>query len=124
MSTTPSRVDGPVAIVTAASSGIGRGIAAEPARRGYRLSLLSRGESVRDLAQDLDAVATTGSLASPDDLRHLVGATMDAYGRIDAVVNGCGHPANGDLLEVTDEMWRAWPAWSPRTCSPAARAPS
>ncbi|MFF4603068.1 SDR family oxidoreductase [Streptomyces sp. NPDC001339] len=105
MSTTPSRADEPVAIVTAAGSGIGRGIATELARRGYRLSLLSRGENVRDLAQDLGAVATTGCLTSPEDLQRLVDATMDTYGRIDAVVNGCGHTANDELLKVTDEMW-------------------
>jgi len=105
MSTTPTGTDAPVAIVTAASSGIGLGIAEELARRGYRLSLLSRGEAVRDLAERLGGIATVGSLTAPEDLQRLVDDTISAYGQIDAVINGCGHAAQDKLLNVTDEMW-------------------
>ncbi|WP_433226763.1 SDR family oxidoreductase [Microtetraspora malaysiensis] len=103
--TAPTGTDAPVAIVTAAGSGIGRGIAGELAQRGYRLSLLSRGENVRALAEELGATATVGSLTSPEDLQRLVDDTLRTHGRIDAVVNGCGHTAQDELLKVTDEMW-------------------
>ena len=33
--------------------------------------------------------------------------TLDAYGRVDAVVNSTGHPPTGDILDITDEEWRA-----------------
>jgi NAD(P)-dependent dehydrogenase (short-subunit alcohol dehydrogenase family) len=35
----------------------------------------------------------------------LVDAAMQAFGRIDAVVNHTGHPPKGDLLELSDEKW-------------------
>ena len=32
---------------------------------------------------------------------------LDAYGRVDAVVNSTGHPPTGDILGITDEEWHA-----------------
>ncbi|MFO0584506.1 MAG: SDR family oxidoreductase [Anaeromyxobacter sp.] len=95
----------PVAIVTAASAGIGAACARELARRGYRASLLARGEAVLDLARELGGLGTQGSVARAEDLERLVGATLEAYGRVDAVVVNAGHPAKGGLLEVSDEDW-------------------
>ncbi|GLW04179.1 SDR family oxidoreductase [Streptomyces lavendulae] len=96
----------PVAIVTAAASGIGRGIATELARAGHRLSLLDiDGPAVEELAREAGGMATVGSLTAPDDLARLVGTTLGRYGRIDAVVNGSGHARNGELLKVADQDW-------------------
>ncbi|MEU5424735.1 SDR family oxidoreductase [Streptomyces olivoreticuli] len=97
----------PVAIVTAAASGIGRGMASELAEAGHRLALLDIDEGVHDLARDLGAMAMTGSLTAPADLARLVDGTLERYGRIDAVINGAGHAKNDDLLDVTDEDWHA-----------------
>ncbi|MGW6874045.1 SDR family oxidoreductase [Streptomyces xanthophaeus] len=101
----PTGPSAPVAIVTAAGSGIGRGIAAELAKAGYRLSLLDISDTVETLAHDLGAIATVGSLTEPADLQRLVDATLERYGRIDAVVNGAGHAKNDELLKVTDQEW-------------------
>ena len=46
-----------------------------------------------------------GSVTQPADLERLVATAMERFGRIDAVVNNTGHPAKGDLLEVTDAQW-------------------
>jgi len=43
----------------------------------------------------------------PADLERLVETTLEAYGRVDAVVNNTGHPASGALLEVRDAEWHA-----------------
>ena len=94
-----------VAIVTAASAGIGAACARELRQRGYKVSLLARSKAVLDLARDLDGIATMGSVADPDALAQLVSATLERYGRIDAVVNNTGHPAKGELLEITDAEW-------------------
>ena len=59
---------------------------------GYRLALLARSDDVLALADDLDAVAHTGSVADPDDLAAFVERALDAYGRVDAVVCNTGHP--------------------------------
>ncbi|MEW1930403.1 SDR family oxidoreductase [Streptomyces sp. NPDC088360] len=102
MSTAPAA---PTAIVTAAGSGIGRGIATELAEAGYRLSLLDIDPAIGDFARELGAIATVGSLTAPDDLARLVDTTLGSYGRIDAVVNGAGHARNHALLAVTDQDW-------------------
>ncbi len=96
----------PVALVTAASRGIGAACARVLAGRGYRLALLARSKELRAIADELSAVAVEGSVADPAALERLVAAAMDAHGRIDAVVNNTGHPAKGDLLALTDAEWR------------------
>jgi NAD(P)-dependent dehydrogenase (short-subunit alcohol dehydrogenase family) len=97
--------DGPVAIVTAASRGIGAACARTLAARGYRLSLLARSEGVQALAAELGGIATAGSVTESVDLEAAVEKTLAAYGRIDAVVNNTGHPAKGDLLAIDDAGW-------------------
>ena len=97
----------PIAIVTAASRGMGAAIARRLHRDGYRLALLSRGEDVKELAQELDALAVTGSVTESGDLEQLVEKTMERYGRIDAAVCNTGHPPKGDLLSISDDDWHA-----------------
>ncbi|MGL4963907.1 MAG: SDR family oxidoreductase [Inquilinus sp.] len=94
-----------VAIVTAASRGMGAAIARELAQRGYRLALFATSDAVTALAQELGGIAVQGSVTEPADLQHLVDATLERYGRIDAVVNNTGHPPKGDLLALPDGDW-------------------
>ena len=97
---------GPVAVVTAASRGIGAACARVLAKRGYRLALLARSKDVEVLANELGAVAVEGSVTDPAALDRVVAAAMEAHGRIDALVNNTGHPAKGDLLALSDDDWR------------------
>ncbi|VEP13570.1 Oxidoreductase [Hyella patelloides LEGE 07179] len=94
-----------VAIITAASRGIGAGCAKDLAARGYSVSLMARSESILDLAQELDGIAVQGSISVFEDLERLVKVTLDKFGRIDAVVNGFGDPPRPDLLDIDDQMW-------------------
>lgn len=97
----------PVALVTAASKGMGAACARELAARGYRVSLLARSADVEALARELGGGATRGSVDSAEDLARFVRETMAAHGRIDAVVNNTGNPPKGPLLELTDADWHA-----------------
>jgi NAD(P)-dependent dehydrogenase (short-subunit alcohol dehydrogenase family) len=97
----------PVAIVTAASRGMGAACARELARRGYRLALLARSAEVEVLAAELDAIAVRGSVTDPSALARLVEVARARFGRVDAVVNNTGHAAKGDLLSLSDEEWHA-----------------
>lgn len=97
----------PVAIVTAASKGMGAAIARELHGRGYRLALLARSENINEIARATDALAVQGSVTETTDLERLVQTTLDRYGRIDAVVNHTGHPPKGDLLAIPDADWHA-----------------
>ncbi len=96
-----------VAIVTAAGRGIGAACARELAARGYAVVLMSQSEAASELAQELGGIGTTGSVTEPVDLEQLVDAAVAAYGRVDVVVNNTGHPARGELLELTDDEWHA-----------------
>jgi NAD(P)-dependent dehydrogenase (short-subunit alcohol dehydrogenase family) len=94
-----------VALVTAAGKGIGAAIARALHAEGYRLALLSPSGNAEKLAQELGGRAVTGSVSAPADLERLVKTALDAYGRIDVVVNNTGHPPKGRLLEIPDADW-------------------
>jgi NAD(P)-dependent dehydrogenase (short-subunit alcohol dehydrogenase family) len=93
------------AIITAAGRGMGAAIAREFAANGYRLALMSNTGGAESLAAELDGIGLTGSVTQMRDLEALVGRTMAAYGRIDAVVNNTGHPPKGPLLDIPDDDW-------------------
>jgi NAD(P)-dependent dehydrogenase (short-subunit alcohol dehydrogenase family) len=95
-----------VAIITAASKGIGAACAHALLKEKYKLVLMSRTESVLELANDLDAVGIVGSVTVQDDLSKVMDLAMDTYGQIDAIVNNTGHPPKGDLLKITDSEWK------------------
>ena len=95
----------PVAIVTAASKGMGAAIARELATRGYRLALMARSEGIETLADELGGVALRGSVTEAADLERLVALATDRFGRINAVVNHTGHPPKGELLAIPDSDW-------------------
>jgi NAD(P)-dependent dehydrogenase (short-subunit alcohol dehydrogenase family) len=95
-----------VALVTAASKGIGAAIAREFAGRGYEVALLARSSAVHAVAGELGGVAVEGSITDASKVQELVATAMQKWGRIDVVVNNTGHPAKGSLLELGDEEWR------------------
>lgn len=94
-----------VAVVTAAGRGIGEACARRLAADGYTPVLLSKSGAAIDVADDLGGAGFEGSVTDPDDLAALIEAARERYGSVDAVVNNTGHPATGDLLDITDEAW-------------------
>jgi NAD(P)-dependent dehydrogenase (short-subunit alcohol dehydrogenase family) len=96
-----------VAVVTAGGSGMGAAAARRLARDGFRIAILSSSGKGEALAGELGGVGVTGSNQSEDDLKRLVDAAMERYGRIDALVNSAGHGPRAPVLELTDEQWRA-----------------
>jgi NAD(P)-dependent dehydrogenase (short-subunit alcohol dehydrogenase family) len=95
-----------VAVITAASKGIGAAIARELRARDYMVALLARGKDVFDLAHELGGVGVTGSITDGDALVRLVASAMDRWRRIDVVVGNTGHPAKGGLFELGELDWR------------------
>ena len=95
-----------VAIVTAASKGMGAACVRELTERGYRVAAMARSDAIHALARETGALAVQGDVTRPDDLQKLVDTTLDNFGRIDGVVNSGGYPSGkGGLLELTDADW-------------------
>lgn len=94
-----------VAIVTAASKGMGLACAQKLHEKGYHLAIMSRGEGIHQIGKELGALSIQGSTASNDDLIKLAEMARGEYGKIDVVVNNTGHSAKGDLTELTDQQW-------------------
>jgi NAD(P)-dependent dehydrogenase (short-subunit alcohol dehydrogenase family) len=98
-------MSGRVALITAASRGIGAACARALAAQGYKISLMSRSAESLVLAKELGGCATQGSLQNLSDLERFVRVSIDTYGRIDAVVNNTGEPSRGNLIEISEEQW-------------------
>ncbi|MGO8152577.1 SDR family oxidoreductase [Rhizobium leguminosarum] len=96
-----------VAIITAGGSGMGAEAARRLAADGFKVAILSSSGKGEALAAELGGIGVTGSNQSNDDLKRLVDATMEKWGRIDALVNSAGHGPRAPITEVTDEQWHA-----------------
>ena len=94
-----------VAIITAGGSGMGAAAARKLAADGYRVAILSLSGKGEALAAELGGLGVTGSNRSPEDLARLVDATLQKWGRVDAVVNSAGHGPKSPLLEISDDDW-------------------
>ncbi len=94
-----------VAVITAGGSGMGAGAARRLAADGFQVAILSSSGKGEQLAEELGGIGVTGSNQSNDDLRRLVDAAVDRWGRIDALVNSAGHGPRAPILELTDEQW-------------------
>lgn len=105
----------PVAFVTGASRGIGRGIAIELAKQGYDLAGNSRGfdpqnttSGIFEVKQRVEELAggflpLQGDVSSLDDQERMLGEILERYGRIDLLVNNAGVAPEKrmDILETT-----------------------
>jgi NAD(P)-dependent dehydrogenase (short-subunit alcohol dehydrogenase family) len=96
----------PVAIFTAAGSGIGAAAARRLAAEGWAVAILSPSGRGAALAESLGGLGVTGSNLEPADLQRLVDAAAARWGRIDAVVNSAGHGPKGELLAISDADWQ------------------
>jgi len=97
---------GRVAVVTAASKGLGRATAQALAAEGARIVLNSRSASaLSQLAGTFDeALVVPGDITDPALPEQLVAAAMERWGRVDIVVGNAGGPPLGSALEVDDEQ--------------------
>jgi NAD(P)-dependent dehydrogenase (short-subunit alcohol dehydrogenase family) len=99
-------MDQPVALFTAAGSGIGAAAARRMAVEGWAVAILSPSGRGAALAEELGGLGVTGSNLEPTDLQRLVDAAVARWGRIDAVVNSAGHGPKGELLSISDADWQ------------------
>lgn len=104
--------DGRVALVTGASRGIGRGIAAALGSDGYRVVVnYARDEAAaREAAADVEAEGGEALLAQADvadgaQVRDMVARTVAAWGRIDVAILNAGVCPFTPFFDLTEETW-------------------
>jgi NAD(P)-dependent dehydrogenase (short-subunit alcohol dehydrogenase family) len=99
-----------VAVITGASRGIGLAVAQRLVAEGARVVLTARKpEPLAEAAAQLgdSAVAVAGNSADPAHRAEAIDAAVQAFGRIDVLVNNTGiNPAYGPLTELDDEAAR------------------
>jgi NAD(P)-dependent dehydrogenase (short-subunit alcohol dehydrogenase family) len=107
------KLNGKVAIITGGSVGIGRGIAIAMAKEGGDLCICARTiEKLNKAADELRALGVKVLVHQCDimeyeELKKLVEATIDEFGRIDILVNNaCTIPWKRPFEEITPEIWK------------------
>ncbi len=106
-------ISGKVAIITGASRGIGKAIAARFGEAGAKVVLSSRKQESLDevsaefTALGYDTIPIAAHNGNKDALNALVEQTVATYGGVDVVVNNAAtNPHFGTLLDAEDSMWQ------------------
>lgn len=98
----------PVALITGASRGIGRGIALELAK-SHKIVATYRGrlDAAESLRAETGAEIIQCDIGSRDDRRRLLDFTREKFGRLDLLVNNAGMAPRErrDMLEATEESF-------------------
>ncbi|MEU4896065.1 SDR family oxidoreductase [Streptomyces sp. NPDC044780] len=97
-----------MAIVTGASRGIGLAIAERLVERGAKVCVTARKpgplqEAVKELGGVGHAIAVSGKSDDPAHQEEAVARTVEAFGRLDLLVNNTGiNPVHGPMLDIDD----------------------
>lgn len=102
-------INGKIALVAAASQGLGRASAAALAKAGARVAILSRRpKELADTAKEIGAeLAVECDLSKADSIAGAVEEVKTRVGPVSILVNNCGGPPGGTFDSITEEQWYA-----------------
>jgi NAD(P)-dependent dehydrogenase (short-subunit alcohol dehydrogenase family) len=105
------QLDGRVAIVTGTSSGLGKAMAEMFAAEGAKTVLAARRKAVLDevvaaiAAKGGTALAVATDVTKEAEVAALFAKTLQAYGRVDIVINNAGVPSATPIEDMTLKSW-------------------
>ncbi|HEY8504183.1 MAG TPA: SDR family oxidoreductase [Gemmataceae bacterium] len=106
------KLEGLRVLVTGASQGIGRALAAAAARRGMRVLAAARspdllGELAREVREQGGQIETVrADVTSPEDRQKMVDAARQHFGGLDVLINNAGIGATGHFMDTEPETMR------------------
>jgi len=106
------RLKDKVALVTGSSRGVGRAVALGFAKEGAKVvvNYTSNEKAAREVVSEIEsmgseAIAVKADVAQKKEADDLVGATVERFGRIDALVNNAGFTRPALMLKMTEDQW-------------------
>eukprot|EP00270_Netrium_digitus_P006081 TRINITY_DN18289_c0_g1_i2.p1 TRINITY_DN18289_c0_g1~~TRINITY_DN18289_c0_g1_i2.p1 ORF type:complete len:342 (-),score=75.89 TRINITY_DN18289_c0_g1_i2:69-1094(-) len=106
----PENIRNKVVVITGASSGIGRAVAFEYARRGAKLVLAARREEELRLVANqaiglgaADALVIPADVTKEEDCKHIIQETMNRFRRLDHLVNNAGVAHSFSMEETASQ---------------------
>lgn len=107
------RLKDQVALVTGASSGIGKAIALQMGKEGAKVvvNFHKGGESAQQVVQEIkslggDAIAVGADVGSEEEIKELFRKTYEAFGTVDILVNNAGLQKDAALVDMTLADWQ------------------
>ena len=102
---------GKVAVITGASSGLGKQMSYAFADQGANLVLVARNKiKLEEVEKDLrkkgaNVVSIKCDVTKTDEIKEAVKLTKDTFGKVDILINCAGASRNNDVLNMTDDQW-------------------
>ncbi|RZK61513.1 MAG: SDR family oxidoreductase [Hymenobacter sp.] len=107
-------INGKIALVAAASKGLGRAVAEELAAEGATLVLCARGEAelqrtcaAIEAAHGTPVLGIAADLSTLEGVARVTGAALARFGRVDILVTNTGGPPAGTFEQHSPEAWQA-----------------
>jgi 3-oxoacyl-[acyl-carrier protein] reductase len=103
-------LDGRTAIITGSARGIGRATAELFAAEGAQVTINDiDGDIAEQAAQEIsgETVSVAGDLTKPGACDEVVQKTVDAFGKVDILINNAGYTWDGAVHKMTDEQFQA-----------------
>jgi 3-oxoacyl-[acyl-carrier protein] reductase len=103
-----------VAMIAAASKGLGKACAISLSREGCKISICARNvEELERAAKEIAAadagdkvLLTRADVSVPADLQNWFDATVKRFGQVDILVTNTGGPPAARFMQLTDEQWK------------------
>jgi 3-oxoacyl-[acyl-carrier protein] reductase len=106
------RLDGRTAIITGASKGLGLAMAKEFAASGANVAMLARRAEVLEEAKAIASQGASGRVTTfvcdvshKDQIERAFAGVVDAFGKVDILINNAGQSRAMPAEQITDEIW-------------------